>query len=43
VKALRFTIAVLTMLAAFAPAQENGVSVGGKWTKSETEDKMTGE
>jgi len=43
VKALRFTIAVLTMLAAFAPAQENGVPVGGKWTKSETEDKMTGE
>jgi hypothetical protein len=43
VKALRFTIAILTMIAAFAPAQENAVSVGGKWTKFETEDKMTGE
>jgi hypothetical protein len=43
VRALRFTIAILTMLAAFAPAQDNGVSAGGKWMKYETEDKMTGE
>jgi hypothetical protein len=43
VKALRFTIAILAMLAAFAPAQENAVPAGGKWTRSEVEDKMTGE
>jgi hypothetical protein len=43
VKALRFTIATLTLLAAFAPAQDNGVPVGGNWMKYQTEDKMTGE
>lgn len=42
-KPLRCAIAVLAMMAAFAPAQDSGVPVGGKWTKYETEDKMTGE
>jgi hypothetical protein len=42
VKALRFTIAIFAMLAAFAPAQDNGVPAGGKWMKFETEEKMTG-
>lgn len=42
-KALRFTIAIFATLAAFAPAQENGVPAGGKWTRYETEEKMTGE
>jgi len=42
VKTLRLSIAILAMLAAFAPAQENGVPVGGKWMKYETEEKMTG-
>jgi len=31
------------MLAAFAPAQNNGVPAGGKWTKYEEEEKMTGD
>jgi hypothetical protein len=42
VRTLRFSIAILAMLAAFAPAQENGVSAGGKWMKYEAEEKMTG-
>lgn len=41
-KTLRFSIAILVLLAAFAPAQENGVPVGGKWMKYEAEEKMTG-
>lgn len=41
-KRLRFSLAILTMLAAFAPAQNNGVPAGGKWMKYETEEKMTG-
>ena len=42
-KALRFTFAICTLLATLAPAQNNGVPAGGKWTMSETEEKMTGE
>ena len=41
-RTLRFGMAILVMLAAFAPAQENGVPAGGKWMKYETEEKMTG-
>lgn len=41
-KRLRLAIAILAMLAAFAPAQETGVPAGGKWTKYEGEEKMTG-
>ncbi len=44
-KALRFTVAILAILAAFAFAQDKdkGVPAGGKWTRYQTEDKMTGE
>jgi len=42
VKALRFGIAILAMLAAFAPAQETGVPAGGKWMRYDAEEKMTG-
>lgn len=41
-KTMRVGIAILAMLAAFAPAQENAVPAGGKWTRSESEEKMTG-
>jgi hypothetical protein len=43
VKALRFTIAILASLASLAPAQNTAVPAGGKWTMSETEEKMTGQ
>jgi len=43
VKAARFTIAVIAVLATFAPAQGNGTPAGGKWMRYETEEKMTGQ
>jgi hypothetical protein len=43
VKAVRFTIAVIAVLATFASAQGNGVPAGGKWMRYETEEKMTGQ
>lgn len=42
-KAVRFTIAAVAILVSLAPAQGNGVPVGGKWMKYETEEKMTGQ
>jgi hypothetical protein len=39
---LRFIFAVITALGAFCVAQDNTVPAGGKWTKSEMEEKMTG-
>lgn len=42
-RTLRFTIAILASLVALAPAQNNGVAAGGKWTMSESEEKMTGQ
>ncbi len=42
-KGLRVTLGILAMMAAFAPAQNNGVPAGGKWTKYEEEEKMTGD
>ena len=42
-KALRFTVAIMAIMVALAPAQENGVAAGGKWMRYQAEEKMTGQ